>query len=176
MPNQHPCTHIPLTEYLEARSIPEPNSGCLLWTGGVDRYGYGIGTREGKNDKAHRLAWRSVNGNPPLGGIICHKCDVRSCVNPDHLFVGTHSDNAKDRNRKGRQSRGEAHAMSFAASAAWISATPRGERHASAILTEDAIRRIRSDQRLQKVVAAEHGICQSHVSLIKRRKLWAHVI
>jgi hypothetical protein len=78
--------------------IPEPNSGCFLWTGYYCKDGYGrIYDR-----RAHRLAYKVFVGEIPRGMCICHKCDVPCCVNPDHLFIGTNSDNSADMSKKGR--------------------------------------------------------------------------
>lgn len=92
----------------EAKYIPEPNSGCWLWLGPVKigrRQGYGQFTLEGKTVGAHRAAWRLFRGTIPDGLFVCHKCDVRTCVNPDHLFLGTHVDNMVDMESKGRGKR-----------------------------------------------------------------------
>jgi hypothetical protein len=81
-----------------AKYIPEPNSGCWLWDGWVNGRGYG---RFGKG-LAHRISWELHRGPIPAGMNICHKCDVPPCVNPDHLFLGTQTDNMRDCARKGR--------------------------------------------------------------------------
>lgn len=88
--------------YFERRSFPEPNSGCWLWEGAVSSQGYGRMTFNGKNRNAHRVLWIVTHGEPPDGQLVCHKCDVRVCVNPDHLFLGTNQDNMIDMVRKGR--------------------------------------------------------------------------
>lgn len=88
-------------EFLDERAIPEPNSGCYLWEGAVGDTGYGVIRREGKNYRAHRYMWRLVYGHIPDNILVCHSCDVKSCVNPAHLFLGTHDDNMADMMQKG---------------------------------------------------------------------------
>lgn len=89
-------------QYLEEHSIPEPNTGCWLWLGSVDRKGYGrVNGRKTGVGLAHRLAF-TVNVKDGAGDLlVCHKCDQPSCVNPDHLYAGTFHDNATDRVRRG---------------------------------------------------------------------------
>jgi hypothetical protein len=92
----------------EAKFIPEPNSGCWLWTGGTSGYGYGHFSLPVRGCRtAHRAAWTLYRGQIPAGLHVLHKCDVRCCVNPSHLFLGTHSDNMRDMVRKGRWSKGK---------------------------------------------------------------------
>ncbi len=80
---------------------------CWLWTGHVgSRNGYGYA---GINELAHRLAWRYTYGAIPDGMFVLHKCDNRLCVNPGHLFLGTHEDNMRDMLRKDRSTRGIRH-------------------------------------------------------------------
>ena len=76
---------------------------CVEFTGTKDKDGYGqLSTTKLGTRKAHRWAWMEVNGPIPKGLCVCHKCDNPSCINPDHLFLGTVKDNAKDRDKKGR--------------------------------------------------------------------------
>ena len=78
------------------------NSQCIIFQGFKDSAGYGHTTHGGKKLSAHRKAWLIANGDIPPGMVVCHKCDNPSCINPDHLFIGTHADNARDRDSKGR--------------------------------------------------------------------------
>ena len=98
-----------LQVYIEDRAVPEPNSGCWLWELHHASNGYGQATIDGATIGAHRLSYVAFVGVIPDGMVVCHKCDVRCCVNPEHLFLGTHSDNIRDRDMKGRQARGERH-------------------------------------------------------------------
>jgi hypothetical protein len=88
-----------LQERFDSKYQPEPNTGCWLWVGGLNEGGYGIiglGSRSEGVARAHRVSWVLHRG--PLNSCDCvlHKCDQPRCVNPDHLFVGSQSDNMKD--------------------------------------------------------------------------------
>ena len=91
-------------ERFDSKVIPEPNCGCYLWTASTNKSGYGKYSN-GKSQwvLAHRYAYEHVNGEIPKNMLVCHKCDTPSCVNPEHLFVGTHKDNAADRDKKSRR-------------------------------------------------------------------------
>jgi hypothetical protein len=81
---------------IEARSVPVPDSGCRLWEGGLTPSGYGVISIKDHPYRVHRVAYELAFGEIPEGLFVCHHCDVRNCINPYHLFVGTHSDNMLD--------------------------------------------------------------------------------
>lgn len=149
--------HMTVAERLDFYSIPEPNSGCLLWLGSV-RNGYGslqIGHAPRKG--AHRVSWEVHRGPIPAGMYVCHRCDVPICINPDHLFLGTAQDNVDDMNRKGRITYG------------------RGSKSNASILTEEQVLAIRADPRSSTIVGREYGTDASNVQLIRKRKTWTHI-
>ena len=94
-------------ERFEEKYEPVTESGCWVWTGGVGSSGYAQFWLDGKTVQASRVAFSLHKGNIPEGLQVCHTCDNRLCVNPDHLFLGTASDNAKDKADKGRSVKGE---------------------------------------------------------------------
>lgn len=99
-------------ERIDRLSVPEPMSGCWIWLGATKRnpagHEYGrlmVGSRQDgtrRTVSAHRLSYTTYKGAIPDGLYACHSCDNTLCVNPDHLFAGTHQDNVDDRERKGR--------------------------------------------------------------------------
>ena len=90
------------------------STNCWEWTASTrSGSGYGQFGIDGYGEYAHRLMWVLFNGAIPSGMYLCHTCDNRKCVNPDHLFVGTQKDNMSDCKEKGRNSFGENHPKSI---------------------------------------------------------------
>lgn len=144
---------------LEEGSMPEPNSGCLLWLGKVDRDGYGrvrSAPRRETMFKIHRVAFQVHRGIIPKGMSVCHHCDVPSCINPEHLFLGTHADNMADMHAKGR--------------------ALKGERHPLSKLTADQVRTIRADKSHGPTkLAAALGVYRATVQDVIARRTWRHI-
>lgn len=95
-----------LEKFMEKVDRNHP-SGCWQWTGSKDSWGYGqiriVSSSGGSKIRgAHRISFELFKGEIPDGYFVCHTCDNPRCVNPDHLFLGTQTDNMQDRLRKGR--------------------------------------------------------------------------
>lgn len=146
-----------ITDRLAKHSIPEPNSGCVLWCGATNRPdgGYGVLNVDGVKRYAHRLAWEVRNGSIPAGLHILHKCDVPECINPDHMRLGTPADNMADKVSKGRQCRGEDRPL--------------------AKLTENDVREIRAAEGTLAEIATRFGIKFQTVHKIRSGLSWKHV-
>jgi len=91
-----------LMERFELHYIPEPMSGCWIWTDTNNGHGYGLITVKGQRKMAHRVAWELYRGPISEGLQANHKCDVRFCVNPNHLYLGTQAENLEDCITRGR--------------------------------------------------------------------------
>lgn len=137
--------------------VSTPNiTDCWEWKASTGSHGYGQFGAGGKT--THRQSWEMFNGPIPSGKIICHKCDNRACVNPMHLFVGTHADNMNDKVMKGRQ--------------------PHGAGHWHAKLDENAVRDIRrmvAAGLTQREAGQKYGVGQSLISNILTKRLWKHI-
>lgn len=86
--------------------VNKTDSGCWEWTGCSTKFGYGKTTVNGVSEYTHRLSYKYFKGLIGEGLCVCHKCDNPKCFNPDHLFLGTHQDNIKDKIAKGRSRNG----------------------------------------------------------------------
>ncbi len=89
-------------DYFENRAWKDEATACWNWALRQSRNGYGQFRDGGRLKKAHRGAWEAVNGPIPEGLHVLHRCDNPQCVNPEHLFTGTHTDNMRDMTAKGR--------------------------------------------------------------------------
>lgn len=106
MSKPNPIDRESLRLLIEDRSEPEPNTGCWLWMQHTNRLGYGRLKQRNRSREAHRVSYEAFVGPIPEGMDVLHRCDVRCCVNPDHLFLGTHLDNMRDMAIKWRGRRG----------------------------------------------------------------------
>ena len=99
-------------------------NGCWLWTAGISTNGYGLFKFNGRHTGAHRVAWMLTKGRIPKSRFVCHICDIKPCVRPSHLWLGTPQDNKIDSSRKGRWRGGRPTRLSYA-QATKIRAVPR---------------------------------------------------
>ena len=138
---------------------------CWFWKGGL--YGtkgrYGSVWYKSQQWLAHRFAWFLKHNKIPRDKCVCHKCDNGLCVNPSHLFLGTHKDNMADMAKKGR------HVQGF---------DGRGEKNPHAILSEDDVRSIRKRRGNGdscRLLGTEYGVHEDHIYAICTRRKWRHV-
>lgn len=148
-----------LLERFEAKYIPEPNSGCWLWTANCTQKGYGM-FRMGVQGSAHRAAWTLYCSPIPDGAHVLHSCDTPACVNPAHLFLGTNQENVDDKVEKGRQHR------------------PKGSLHGESKLTESDIPiifKMAKNGSSPKSISVYFGVDRALIARILDRSAWKHV-
>lgn len=136
---------------------------CWMWNGYRMPFGHGMFSQiphdgQSRTVLAHRFAWEQAHGLVPDGLCVLHRCDVPSCVNPAHLFLGTKSENSRDMVTKNRQSRGEAR--------------PASKLDAESVLT---IRREAANGVARSLLASRFGVSDKTVGRIVRREGWRHL-
>lgn len=149
---------VTIRDRFESFALPEPNSGCWLWTSSVIKSGYGTIWADGGPQRAHRISWELHRGPIPPGLDVLHRCDVRCCVNPDHLWLGTDVDNQRDCIAKGRR-----HSC-------------RGVAHHKNKLTEQQVLAIRADSRGCKRLSRQYGVSTNTILCIRRGEIWKHLL
>jgi hypothetical protein len=149
----------PLADRFFEKTIPEPNSGCLLWLGANNKKGYGSMNVDGETVLATHVALKLAGVSIKKGDFACHTCDTPGCVLDSHLFPATNAINVADKMAKGRHRVGRVH----------------GAAHGRAKLTEEQARAILSDPRTGRAIGPDYGISFQTVSDIKRGKKWKHL-
>jgi len=139
----------------EKLHIPEPNSGCWLWTGSIAGGGYGQFWLNDRQVLAHRAAYELFVQKPHPLLAICHRCDNKLCVNPAHLFLGTRAENSADMVAKNRQAKGEQFARSR--------------------LDQETVRLILSSPLSDSEWATKLGLSKGAINHIRHRRNWRHV-
>lgn len=139
----------------------------MFWIGVMKPNGYGSVSIQGKKHNAHRVAWELAHGPVPPGMHVCHKCDTPLCVNPDHLFLGSRSDNMQDCVRKGR-----------------FFVVPReykckGEKNGASKLSTFQVLKIRALQQrtmeAYREAGKEYGVSVACIRGIVQGRTWKHV-
>jgi len=131
------------------------SNGCWEWEGAKDKDGYGIFSFEKKTARAHRVALQLSGIDVPKGGLVCHTCDNPSCVNPNHLYLGSNRQNSDDKVKRGR--------------------SLKGARHYMAKLTDNDVIAIRQSTETAVKTAKQFGISSSNVVMIRQRRTWTHL-
>jgi hypothetical protein len=150
-----PRPRIPLFDKIERNITRIPESGCWIWMSTIEKSGYGRVCSGKKPFYAHRVSYEQKHGPIPNGMMALHHCDVKCCVNPDHIFVGTQQDNMTDKVRKNRQA--------------------KGINHGNAKLTEDQVREIKSSSETSIKLSAKFNYSASMIRAIKNGYIWKHL-
>lgn len=137
--------------------LPEPNSGCWLWLGRLNAKGYGTIFANGGHVLAHRLSFQVFKGSVPTKKCVLHMCDVRCCVNPEHLYLGTQFENMNDMESRGRGNH------------------PSRESHGLAKLTVATVQAIRASSETHAALGRRFGVTKENISAIRRRLTWIDV-
>ncbi len=149
--------NLSIMERLLAHIEPDPNSGCWLWSRAENGMGYGVIRIDHKNHLTHRLSWTLHRGSIPPRLCVLHRCDTPACCNPDHLFLGTKSDNMADMIAKKRDRKA------------------LGEKASKAKLTAVDVLAIRASDEWPRFLAARYGVSRHSIWLIQARRSWRHI-
>ena len=150
----------------------EKGGGCWEWKGSFFPAGYGKFGMAGKKTGAHRAAWLFAHGEIPSGLLVCHTCDNRKCVRPDHLFLGTHKDNGQDASRKGRLPTGDRNVGRQRAG------IQRGENNGYAKMKESWVveaRRRRASGETLGAIAKDYGVAMETIFDATSGRTWKHL-
>ena len=174
-----------LEDRFYSRFVRGDGDECWLWMGAPTSSGYGVIKRKGKTLHAHRVSYELQVGPVPAGLCVCHHCDVRMCVRPDHLFLGTQKDNMQDAVSKGRMATGQDHGMNTHPESRLTGdrngthtkphRVARGEQHGSAKLSQSDIvdiRRLAESGTSNKEIAMRYNICPQHAWRIVTKRRW----
>lgn len=152
----------------------DKSGDCWVWNGGLQSGGYGHFWCKGKDFIAHRFAWQISFGDIPKGLCVCHKCDNRKCVNPEHLWLGTPHDNTQDMLQKGRAATGEKHHSHL-----HPENVRRGEKAFKAKLTADIVREIRTlyatGNYSKSELGRKFGVGHKSIECLINFKSWRHI-
>lgn len=163
-------------EIYENTSIDD--NGCWNWLGGKDGKGYGV-CYVPYRTYAHRLSYELSTGKSPKGMSVCHRCDNPNCINPDHLWLGSHAENMADMKAKGRDAKPPIHSGQDHWRYKYPEKIQRGEAQANAKLTDAQVIQMRLDYlagRRQEDIATDNGISSNSVRDITLGRSWKHLL
>ncbi len=156
--------HIDIRKRFESKIEKNPVTGCWIWKGCGSHQSYGkfrIGGRKGRMWYAHRAAWLIYHKEDPAERSVCHSCDVKHCVNPEHLFLGSQKDNMRDASAKG------------------LLKQPQGQDSVNAKLTNRQVREMRKKHKDKEIplrlLAKEYEISKSQAWNIISGSQWKEV-
>ena len=145
-----------IAERMDAKVMPVTECGCHIWLGATGGHmGYGHIKVNGRVENTHRVSWELYRGKVPDGMNVLHTCDIPTCVNPDHLFIGDHRANMDDKKSKRR--------------------APHGSKHHKRVVSEKEVIEIRSSAASVSELAARFSLGYGTVWQIKNQKRWKYV-
>lgn len=159
--NHEPFHSVPLEERFWEKVDRAGPDECWEWQASQQEYGHGLIRVDGEVDRAHRASWMLHNGDIPNGKCVLHSCHNPPCVNPEHLYIGTHADNARDRDKAGRH------------------VALKGEDHGRSKLTAQEVKYIRrlylTGDYTQYELADIFDVSDYPIRCIVNGKTWTHI-